>query len=83
MNYSTVEKLKWANEEQTRIDCEVTFDSIGKVPFTADKNDVMPHGQEIFARCEAGEFGEIAEYAPLSPPKADQPQPIADGAQTL
>jgi len=37
------------------------------VPFTATPYDTEAHGREIFARCLAGEFGEIAPMEPKLP----------------
>jgi hypothetical protein len=76
MNFSNVTKPKWANAEKTIIDCVVLFNDIGEeVPFTANPNDCTEHGREIFARCAAGEFGEIGEYVP--PPIVKiTPEPI-------
>lgn len=62
MEYTTVENPVWANQHQTQIDCMVNFVKLGKVPFTADPND-LPHSAEIFRRCVAGEFGPIGEYS--------------------
>jgi hypothetical protein len=64
MNYTNVTNLKWANQEHNLIDCEVTFDQIGNVPFTATPNDTEEHGRDIYTRALAGEFGEIAEWTP-------------------
>jgi hypothetical protein len=64
MNYTNITNLKWANQEHTLIDCEVTFETIGTVPFTADPNDTEEHGRDIFARAKAGEFGTVAEWTP-------------------
>ena len=30
------------------IDCEIEHPNFGWIPFTADPNDVEPHGREIF-----------------------------------
>lgn len=32
-----------------RIDCEINHPVYGWIPFTADPNDVEPHGREIYA----------------------------------
>ena len=72
---------RWVNAEHTRINCEITTSQFGSevLPFTADPNDVEPHGRAIFADIVAGHYGPIAEYvAPL-----DLVQPTVDGAQTL
>ncbi len=64
MNYTNVINLKWANQDHTLIDCEVTFETIGTAPFTATPNDTEEHGRDIYARAAAGEFGVIAEWTP-------------------
>lgn len=66
MKYSSVRNPKWVNPEHTMIDCEVDFDDLVEVfvPFTAMQSGDTAHGHEIFARCAAGEFGPVAEYAP-------------------
>jgi hypothetical protein len=69
INYLNVQSPHWANADQTLIDCIVTFDHIAEpVPFTANPNDTEEHGREIFARCMAGEFGEVAAYVPPPEP---------------
>lgn len=79
----------WANVEHTLIDCVITTSQFGdeQLPFTADQNDIEPHGRSIFASIIAGEYGQIGEY--VAPPKPIQPtgqfivQPTVQGAQTL
>jgi hypothetical protein len=63
---------RWADAEQTRIDCEITTSQFGDevLPFTADANDCEPHGRAIFADIVAGAYGEIAEYV-LPPPQPE------------
>jgi hypothetical protein len=55
-----------------RIDCEVKHPAYGWIPFTADPNDVEPHGREIYARALA--VGPAAYAAPpvVPPAKAEQ-----------
>lgn len=68
MNYSTVKNLQFSSADNSTIDCLVTFDAIGEVPFTANPADIEVHGREIFARCASGEFGPVAAYvAPVVP----------------
>lgn len=69
MNFSHIKDPKWANAEHTAIDCMVDFDAFNEdyVAFTAVESGDLPHTHEIFARCVAGEFGEVAEYTPLPP----------------
>jgi hypothetical protein len=67
MQYNAVTDLVYADFEKTKIDCAVAFVDAGILLFTADKNDLEPHGREIFERAVAGEFGEIGEYvAPVT-----------------
>lgn len=73
MKYSDVKNPQWLNAENTLIDCMVLFDHIGEpVPFTANPNDTEAHGREIFERCAAGEFGEVAAYVPPLEPVATE-----------
>lgn len=69
MKYSVVRNPKWANAEHTAIDCEVDFDDLKQefVPFTALQAGDTDHGHEIFAKCVAGEFGDVQEYQPYTP----------------
>ncbi len=57
---------KFANNEDSAIALVAEFaelKSFGPIPFIADRDDVSPHGREIFARAISGEFGAIAAYA--------------------
>ena len=66
MNYSKVTNPVFANISNTLINVTVTFDNIGEVPFTASPDDQELHGKEIFAKCIAGDFGEIVHFiAPI------------------
>lgn len=84
MKYTTVKNPRW-NQDNTKIDCLVNFDNLGEVPFSADPND-LPHCQEIYQRCIAGDFGPIANYV-AAPDEGPQPVPMIDpkvtGAQAL
>ena len=69
MAYTSVRSPRWVDATHTRIDCFVKFMHLKvEVPFTADSKDAG-EGPEIFARCAAGEFGEVAEYVP-------EPEPV-------
>jgi hypothetical protein len=59
----------WVDAEHTRIDCLITTSQFGdeQLPFTADQNDVEPHGRAIFADIVAGAYGPIGEY--VAPPE--------------
>jgi len=62
--YSKVHSPKWANKAKTKIDCFVQFSHMKhEVCFTASPDDVMRHGKEIFAKCMAGEFGQVSDYS--------------------
>jgi hypothetical protein len=56
---------RWANAEQTAIDCEITTSQFGDevLPFTASANDCEAHGRAIFADIVSGKYGPIAEFA--------------------
>ena len=71
----------WANAAHTAIDCLITTSQFGTevLPFTADQNDVEPHGRAIFSDIVAGAYGPIGEYA--APP--EPVQPVTTGSQTL
>tara|TARA_R110000796_G_scaffold251777_2_gene384005 strand:+ start:413 stop:868 length:456 start_codon:yes stop_codon:yes gene_type:complete len=66
MKYTNVKTPKWADFEQTIINCEVDFDDLVEefAPFAAVASGDYPHTHEIFVRCVAGEFGEVAAYTP-------------------
>ena len=57
---------QWGNAEHTLIEVEAKFrhypEEWGYLPFNADPNDDEAHGVDLYNRCVAGEFGEIAEY---------------------
>lgn len=74
----SVRNPQWASEDCNAIDCLVRTNTlVEEVPFTASIHDPEPHGQEIFARCMAGEFGEIApmkpQNVPAPPPHVEPP----------
>ena len=56
---------RWANAEQTMIDCEIMTSQFGDevLPFTASATDCEPHGRAIFADIVDGKYGPIAELA--------------------
>lgn len=67
INFASVSNPRYANAEHTIINCDVEgFSHLSAeaetMEFTADPNDYMLHGREIFARCIAGEFGEVKSY---------------------
>ena len=81
MIYSNIKTPVWANAENTAINCFVTFEQFGEVPFTASKNDTK-YSNEIFERCLSGEFGLIADYiVPIIAPAPNQP--TTTGTQSL
>lgn len=78
MNYTTVQNPKWANAEQTAIDCDVDFDSLGLSSFTANPDDIYEYSKQIFADCAEGKYGPVAPYEPPPPP----PPPSAQANKT-
>lgn len=79
MKYKTVRNPRWANAEQTIINCEVDFDDLIEefVPFSATENSLYDHEKEIFKKAKAGEFGEITAYTPPPPLTTEQKAEIA------
>jgi hypothetical protein len=78
MNYTDVKNPQWANAEHTAINCDVDFDDLREelVPFTAVASGDYEHSHQIFAKCVAGNYGEIAEYvAPPVPEYTPPPEP--------
>ena len=63
---NSVRNPVWADFQQTKINVEVDFDELDEeyVPFTADPNDVEPHGVEIYNKAIAGDYGPIADWVP-------------------
>jgi hypothetical protein len=63
----SVRNPQWASKDGSAINCWINTNTlVEEVPFTASKHDPEPHGREIYARCLAGEFGEIAPMEPKS-----------------
>jgi hypothetical protein len=46
---------------QGTIDCEIEHPKFGWIPFTADPNDIEPHGREIFALLKDSAAPYVAE----------------------
>lgn len=66
----SVRDPKWVDENRTAINCWVRTNTlVQEVPFTAAPYDPESYGREIFARCLAGEFGEIAQMEPRGLPE--------------
>lgn len=63
MLYSNVKNLKWADANNTILNCTVNFDSIGNnIPFTTSINSDTDYGQEIFQNALNGDYGTIQPY---------------------
>lgn len=59
---------QWVDENHTAINCWIRTNTlVDEVSFTASPHDSELHGREIFARCLAGEFGNIPEMEPQPP----------------
>lgn len=65
---TSVRNPRWANQQKTLIDCEITTSQFGDeiLPFTANPDDCEAHGRAIFADIVAGKYGEIGEYVPVA-----------------
>ena len=65
MNLEYAKDPRWVNAEHTMIDLTIKWDRFPyELPFTASPDDCEEHGRAIFAAAAAGQFGEVAEYAP-------------------
>ena len=72
MIYTDVKNPKWADQQNTIINCEVFFTQFNSyLPFTANPNDPESYGVEIFNDCIAGVYGEIAPYIKPIPTAED------------
>lgn len=73
--YSTVSVLGYCNPEHTAIALSVQFDHLeGPVLFIANGVDQELHGQELYSKALAGDFGVIAPFAqpvPVDPTEED------------
>ncbi len=82
MKYTSVTNLQW-NVDHSAVDCVVDFEGLGPLPFSASPKDKLEHGQEIYARCIAGDFGPIEEFVLIrddekTGPLPEQLLPITD-----
>lgn len=78
-----VKDLKWANPEHTLFECVVKYAEFNEEhPSGINGTDPYAHIQEIWAKGNAGEYGQIADYAPPELVAAEN-QPLVVGAQTL
>ncbi len=69
VEFLSVKNLRWASPDRRYIDCLVKTNTlVGEHGFTAFVDDSEPHGRELYARCLAGEFGEIGPMEPRSIP---------------
>jgi len=71
MKFTTVTDPVWADAGHTAINCTVTFDDIGAVPFTASAADHYPHTMLIYSRALAGQYGPIAPFVASVPSPAE------------
>jgi hypothetical protein len=68
--WSKYENPVYVKEDQSMIDCILTTTSMGVIPFTASKNDIMDYGRELYAEIIAN-----SDTIPINPyvPKAVTP----------
>lgn len=62
MKYISASNPQWANAAHTAINLNVEFNGVDVIPFSASASDAEDHGQDIFARAVAGEFGPIVDF---------------------
>ncbi len=62
MNIISARNPQWADAANTHIDLLATFYGIGEIPFSASASDSEAHGQALFNRAVAGDFGAISPY---------------------
>lgn len=67
----------YSRPDNNAIDCIITTEEFGDIPFTATPGDLEPHGREIYQDLIHGKYGTIAPYTPPAPP------PIKIPAQAL
>lgn len=80
---TSVSNPRWADEQQTIIDCIITTEATGdeQLPFTASPSDTEPSGRKVFEDCVAEVYGPVAAYSPPPEPPAPPP-PSADQNRT-
>lgn len=66
LTVSDVRNCRWADSEQSAIDCEARFAEMGAeyLPFTARPDDIELHSRAIFRAASDGHYGEIQSYRP-------------------
>jgi len=63
MNFTYAKEPKFSAPDNSMIDLIVKFDEFNQeVPFTANPNDVVSYGRELYAKAMNGDFGEVAQY---------------------
>lgn len=65
---------RWDDADETSLTADVLFEelrSLGPIPFTARNHAESEHGQEVWDRATAGEFGPIAAYV-----ASEEPAPV-------
>jgi hypothetical protein len=81
-----VKDLKWEDAEHTIFSCVAKYEEFNEEhPTGVNATDPYAHIQEIWAKGNAGEYGEIAEYIAPPPPKPRPAieQPTTKGTQTI
>jgi hypothetical protein len=64
MNYTQVSNVRYATADGSLINMDVTFEGLGRVPFTASMAEGEPeYAHELYRRALAGEFGKVEPYA--------------------
>lgn len=80
-NLKTCTNSVWGDAAHTCILCTAEFVEVaGAHPFAATASDPELHGQDLFKRLVAGEFGPIAPF--VAPPSSPSPPSAARKAQS-
>ncbi len=58
----TAKNPRWGDAQRGFITLTLVVGPYGEIAFNAMPTDPEPHGRELYARCLAGEFGEIAPF---------------------
>ncbi|MGN8022991.1 hypothetical protein ACTJJ7_19990 [Phyllobacterium sp. 22229] len=64
MIIKSVKNLRWVRSDRSAFDADVDTVELGVIPYTATPESPTNYGQEIWSKGLAGEYGDIADFAP-------------------
>lgn len=70
-NFEVIKNMCKYNADGS-VDIEILHEKLGKLPFTATKDDHEEHGRLLYQKALAGEYGDIAPYVPPPPPTDEE-----------